>query len=394
MKLLFIQGGSRVKIDRSGNFYTDGNLTNNIWDRYKFFTDSLTVILRKEKKVYDDNFAKRTFCNFDTSSIKYYPVDDIYRPKINYFNFIKRKQIKKIIKKSVLENNFVIIRSVTSVYCQIALKYCKKYRKKYLIEVTGFAFEGTWYHSFLGKFLAEYREYLTKKSIKKADYAVYVTKEALQKRYPCKGEQLGCSDVELDTNPLSIADVENKSTNINSLKLGTAAFLDVNWKGQKDVILALSELYKMGIDSFTYHLLGIGEGRKLKKLVKKLHLENVVFFDGSKPHSDIFAWYKSLDVYIQPSYQEGLCRSIVEAMSCGLPVICTNIGGNYELIDQSFMYRKKRVKELTKLLKDLTEIELRKSALCNFKKSSLYNKNTLNQIRNEFYIKAIKNFNA
>jgi len=45
------------------------------------------------------------------------------------------------------------------------------------------------------------------------------------------------------------------------------------------------------------------------------------------------SFYKSVDVYIQPSYAEGLPNSVMEAMVSGLPVLATDIGGNNELVD-------------------------------------------------------------
>ena len=40
------------------------------------------------------------------------------------------------------------------------------------------------------------------------------------------------------------------------------------------------------------------------------------------------------DVYIFPSFREGLSVSVMEAMACGLPVVCSKIRGNTDLIDE------------------------------------------------------------
>ena len=47
MNLLFIQGGSRVRICENGIKYVDGNFNNDIWNRYKSYCTNLTIILRK-----------------------------------------------------------------------------------------------------------------------------------------------------------------------------------------------------------------------------------------------------------------------------------------------------------------------------------------------------------
>lgn len=383
MKLLFIQGGSRVKEDEKGNLYTDANFNDKVWNRYLNLCDSLTVVLRKENKVYKEDFAIKKFNKFDISKLHYVPVEDIMRPKKNYFNFIKRKKIKSIIENEVKNCDCAIVRSPGSYYCKTAIKYCKKYEKKYLVEITGFAFEGIWNHSFAGKFVAVQTELLLRKLTKDASCAIYVTNEALQKRYPCKNAMLGCSDVEI----YNVVDKHEKSFNTNEIHIGTAAFLDVAWKGQKDVIKAL---HKMKSTNIYYHLVGAGSGDKLKKLVKKYHLEKYVIFEGTLTHDKIYDWYKKLDCYVQPSYQEGLCRAIVEAMSMGCPVICTNIGGNYELVSKDCLYKKKNINELISLVAKINKEFLDNNSKLNIETSKKYMYDVLDKKRDEFYKEFIK----
>lgn len=58
--------------------------------------------------------------------------------------------------------------------------------------------------------------------------------------------------------------------------------------------------------------------------------ENVVFQDTS---DDIASLLAALDVYVLLSDNEGLSRTIIEAMSCETPVVATEVGGNPEIID-------------------------------------------------------------
>jgi len=388
MKLLFIQGGSRLKKDTEGNWYTDPNFNDKVWKRYKDLCDNLTVILRREEKVYDENYAKSKFNKIGIANFELIDLPDFYSPVSNCINRKIRAEIKMKIEKAVKECDKAIIRSVVNYYTVTALKCCIKYQKPYLIEVTGFAFEGTWYHSLKGKALAIPIELGVKRRLKKAPYAAYVTNKALQDRYPCSGETLGCSDVELESIDESILEqrLEKIDADKNKLIIGTAAFLSVKWKGQESVIKALARLKEMGIDNFEYQLIGAGDSSYLQSVAQKYGVQEQVKILGVKPHKEVFNWLDSIDIYIQPSYQEGLCRALVEAMSRACPIICSDVGGNKELASPQYLFKKGNVGEIVNILLSIKEKERqKKEAIRAFQKAHEYSKETLDAKRERFY---------
>lgn len=392
MKLLFIQGGSRWKFDQEGNVYTDANFNEKIWDRYRVHCDELTVLLRCETSIYEKTEAERMFNKYDTNKSHYVIMPDLYRPVKNVFKFSVRKEIKKIIENQVIKADKVIIRSVSDVYTNLAVKYAKKYKKPYLIEVTTFVFESLWYHSLKGKLIACIQEKKCKKAVGECEYVSYVTDDALQNRYPCKKYSLGCSDVEL---PVISKDVLNeriekinKKDNSKKMIIGTAAFLDVGWKGQKYVIKALYNLKKKDMTNMEYQLIGSGTGNKLKKLVEKLNMQDQVKIIGALEHEKVFEWLDMIDVYVQPSFQEGLCRALLEAMSRACPAIASDVGGNYELLERTGLFQKGNVKQIADQLESMYNLDnMKRNAQQNYDKALKYSTNILNQKRNEFYKK-------
>ncbi len=81
-------------------------------------------------------------------------------------------------------------------------------------------------------------------------------------------------------------------------------------------------------------LLIVGSGSeeaKLEARVKELGLEGKIIFAGYRPRVESFL--SAADVFVLASLNEGMGRSVVEAMAAGLPVIASSTGGVPELVD-------------------------------------------------------------
>lgn len=389
MKILFIQGGSRLKQDTEGNWYTDPNFNDDVWKRYVDLADSLTILLRRERKIYTKEYALQKFNKvLDDSRIRIVPLVDFTESKLSMLNPFIYKEIKKVIFAEVQKADKCFIRS-GSHYTRVAYDACIKYHKPYLFEATGFAYESFSHHSFIGRIIANKVENDYRLMARDAVQATYVTSEALQKRYPCaSGKMLGVSNVQLSAIDDSILTkrlkkIQNRQSS-DTLVLGTAAFLDVKWKGQYLVIKALAELKRQGYTNFRYELLGMGTGQELIKLAESLGVKDEVKVIGAVPHSKVFEWLDSLDIYIQPSFQEGLCRAIIEAMSRGLPVVCSNTGGNYELIDNDYIFDCGDYNKMSSLLIDIQD-HLSEQSKKNFEESKKYEKSMLDSRRKAFF---------
>lgn len=81
-------------------------------------------------------------------------------------------------------------------------------------------------------------------------------------------------------------------------------------------------------------LIVCGHGRLehfLKSKVKELGVENNVIFTGYR--TDIYKILGLAEIFLFSSLQEGLPVAVMEAMAVGLPVVCSNVRGNADLID-------------------------------------------------------------
>lgn len=388
MKLLFVQGGSRLKQDDNRKWYTDGNFNDNVWKRYLELCEELIVLLRREDKIYSENEAKQKFnCLSDFNNIHIVPLSDVYN---SFKSFLMQKRNDSIIEENVIKCDAAIIRSVGNYYTNTVLKFCKKYHKPYLIEVTGFAWEGQWYHGLKGKIFALPRELKMRKAIQNAPYVIYVTDKVLQERYPSIGRVLGCSDVELPelNNEVLTNRLDKISGHHGKITLGTAGWLE-QLKGQQTVIEALGKLKKRGNINFEYQIVGLGSTNYLKSIAKKYGVSSQVSFLGGKTRDDVMKWMDCVDVYIQPSFSEGLCRTIVEAMSRSCPIMCSNAGGNTELVNEQYIFESGNVSQIVKMLEKLDSESMVKQAKCNFKRAHDFDKIILNKRREEFYKKFV-----
>ena len=92
-----------------------------------------------------------------------------------------------------------------------------------------------------------------------------------------------------------------------------------------------------------------------------------------------------MHVYIQPSLQEGLPRSMVEAMSRGLMCIGANTAAIPELIQEQYVIKRKSYEDIARILEGITKEELAKQATINFEEAKNYLDDNLNKRRNAFF---------
>lgn len=176
-----------------------------------------------------------------------------------FLSLQRRREIRQIITRSITPERAVIIR-VPSESGTIAARFCRRIGKPFLAEAVGCPWDSLTHHSLRGKVLAPDAWLRMRWCMRHAPYAVYVTNAFLQRRYPTRGISAAVSDVELAPADAAVLArrLEKIRTHSGKLVLGTAAAVNVAFKGQRYVIEALARLKAAGRTDVEYRLAGGG----------------------------------------------------------------------------------------------------------------------------------------
>jgi glycosyltransferase involved in cell wall biosynthesis len=104
-------------------------------------------------------------------------------------------------------------------------------------------------------------------------------------------------------------------------------------KGQAILLEAVAQLQKLGI-FVTLTLVGMGpDEQSLRQYAERLGIGGQVQFTGAVDQDHILDYYQAADMFVLPSFAEGLPVVLMEAMAMEIPCITTAITGIPELID-------------------------------------------------------------
>jgi len=140
--------------------------------------------------------------------------------------------------------------------------------------------------------------------------------------------------IELVPNGVDAINFNNNSTAEERASLRNK----IGLKSDDKVLISASRLVKKnGLDiliksikDLNVKVIILGTGKqesKLKALAQELGLRDKVLFLGHVGHKNLPCYLKASDIFIRPSRSEGLGTAFLEAMSVGLPIIATRVGG-------------------------------------------------------------------
>lgn len=365
--------------DTNGN-YCSTTLTDNLFQRYLQYVDWLFVATR----VYSLNttYQEAHQEKISLKKVRIVEFPNLSNPKIFFTRMLhEKKRLDKIINKCDL----IFIRG--GIIAQMGAKIAKKYGKPYLLECSGCAWDEYWHYNIIGKFLAPYMEYRLRKDTWNADYVVYVTEKWLQSRYPTKGKNTYASNVFLgktdeDVLAKRLEKIKNKIDK-KKIIIGTTGGVGNKAKGQQYVIRLISELTNQY--DITYELVGSGSRKYLEDQADKYHVKDRIIFKGQLTHDEVLLWLDNIDIYIQPSMQEGLPRALVEAMSRACPAVGSTTAGIPELLEEKFIFKRGNVHDLKQVFIKVMKMDLSQPAKRNFEKAKEYEVEKLNERRDHIF---------
>lgn len=144
-----------------------------------------------------------------------------------------------------------------------------------------------------------------------------------------------CKNVETIYNPVKLTNdkqyEKNRHTSFRIISIGRLC----EQKNQEQLILIMKELVKKY--DVNLHIVGDGEKKEyLQNLIYKNKLEKVVFLNGYS--NNVKMNLKEADLFLLTSIYEGLPMTLLESLSCGVPAICSNVGGIKDVLkDENFL---------------------------------------------------------
>ena len=163
----------------------------------------------------------------------------------------------------------------------------------------------------------------------------------------------------------------------------------------KTFVLAMPDILNKN-PKVNFVLIGQGSQEKeLKDLVNELKIGSSVFFPGFIPNVDLQQLLSSSDIYISTSLSDaGIAASTAEAMACGVPVVVTDTGENFEWIkngETGYLVPPSEPLRLAKVIKRMISEpnEIKKVGLAGRKIISQHNHNKTEMAKMEKLYKLV-----
>ncbi|MFB2933856.1 glycosyltransferase family 4 protein [Aerosakkonemataceae cyanobacterium BLCC-F154] len=328
MKVL-VTASERFAITNDNTLWTaNAPLNYQFWTRYLDVYDEVYLLART--KLYSE--PPPGWIKASGSGIKAVPVPYFIGPREFIQNY---PQIKNAISKALVNAEAIQLR-VPCIIAQEVHRLLARQRP-YGVEVVTDPYDvftpGSVKHP-LRPFFRWWFPRQLQRLCTKACAAAYVTERALQQRYPPDPLAFSTHYSSIELHDCALVSIPRSfGEGIQALKLITVGTMDQLYKAPDVLIDAIAICVEGGLD---LKLVLVGDGKyrlELESRAKKLGLTERVHFQGQLTSGDaVRAQLDMADLFVLPSYQEGLPKAMIEAMARALPCIGSTVGGIPELL--------------------------------------------------------------
>ena len=241
----------------------------------------------------------------------------------------------RIVRRLMQENRYDLVHChspIGGAICRMANRVSGNYKKTKII------YTAHGFHFYQGAPLINWLMYypIEKICARWTDVLITINREdhQLAKARMSAGEALYVPGVGVDVEKLAAVCV-SREEKLQQLGISPEDFVIFSvgeLNSNKNHRVIIEAMAKMELANVHYMIAGRGaDGAKLQELARSYGLEERVHVLGYR--SDVPELMAAADVYAFPSYREGLPVSMMEAMAMGKAVVCSQIRGNVDLME-------------------------------------------------------------
>jgi L-malate glycosyltransferase len=372
------------RFDRTpdGRVWTQTTFPYSFWQRYLKVFDRVCVVARiRDVPSVDSDWQ---IANGDMVSFAAIPN---YLGPVQYLR--KAALVKQVVREAVGPHDAIIMRVPSQISSDLQI-HLRRNNHPYAVEVVADPYDvfapGSIDHPLRPVFRWLFSRNL-RRICANAAAAVYVTKGALQDRYPCANFAVGVSDVVLPSERL-VAAPRPLRADLDVVTLVYVGTMSQMYKAPDVLIKAVAVCIKEGLNLQLY-LLGDGQYRsQLAELAVAQDVGDRIQLLGQLASGDaVQEQLDRADLFVLASYQEGLPRAMVEAMARGLPCLGSTVGGIPELLPPEDMVEPGDVDALAQKIREIVTDPERMARMSarNLEKAKEYRDDVLQQQRTDFY---------
>jgi len=184
-------------------------------------------------------------------------------------------------------------------------------------------------------FLSAFEKLILKQAVKKAQLVIGINTDCINlcRRYKGDNYEYECVEVPVCTD-FDYFSIESMEPQIERANPFTVLYVGrLNKVKNVELLIRAIKFLKKNRSDIKLKIVGSGEElQNLTKLAESLGVKDSVDFMGSVSHDRLLPFYLLADVFVLPSYSEGMSVALLEALACGVPSVASEVGGVRKLI--------------------------------------------------------------